>query len=223
MQRKVSDISKGVVMAKEWILNSDMNRFQLNFKRNVGAVSEEIRKCAPHTIDDWREYYLSKVKPKEHIEELGRKLYIKITEVISAEVEKVTEDDCIEYMYNMVINRTFDGYMTEINTIYGQLHEILQVSIEPAPDEWDRLYNVDFFIKVKDKYIGLQVKPAGGVSHISQIFKEQQIQAKTHKIFTEKYGGKVFYVISIKVGNKKKIHNTDVVNKINDEINRLQA
>lgn len=24
-------------MAKEWILNSAMNRYQLNFKRNVGA------------------------------------------------------------------------------------------------------------------------------------------------------------------------------------------
>ncbi|MGD9732582.1 MAG: MjaI family restriction endonuclease [Desulfamplus sp.] len=34
-------------MAKEWILNSVLNRFQLNFKRNVGAVSEEIRKCSP--------------------------------------------------------------------------------------------------------------------------------------------------------------------------------
>ncbi len=30
-------------MAKEWILNSAMNRFQLNFKRNVGATSESIR------------------------------------------------------------------------------------------------------------------------------------------------------------------------------------
>ncbi len=29
-------------MAKEWILNSAMNRYQLNFKRNVGAVSESI-------------------------------------------------------------------------------------------------------------------------------------------------------------------------------------
>ena len=27
-------------MPKEWILNSATNRFQLNFKRNVGAVSE---------------------------------------------------------------------------------------------------------------------------------------------------------------------------------------
>ncbi|HQI39392.1 MAG TPA: MjaI family restriction endonuclease [Spirochaetota bacterium] len=44
-------------MAKEWILNSVMNRFQLNFKRNVVPTSESIRKCAPKTIDEWREYY----------------------------------------------------------------------------------------------------------------------------------------------------------------------
>ena len=101
-------------MAKEWILNSAMNRFQLNFKRNVGAVSEEIRKCASRTISDWEKYYFSKVRSKDDIEDLGRKLYIKITEVISSEVEELTENDCIEYMFNMVIGRTFDGYMTEI-------------------------------------------------------------------------------------------------------------
>jgi len=210
-------------MAKEWILNSAMNRFQLNFKRNVGAVSDEIRKCTPKNITEWENYYFSNVRSKQHVEELGRKLYIKITEVISAEVEDVTEKDCVEYMYNMVIGRTFDGYMTEIKTIYGQLQEILKVKIEHAPDEWDRLYNVDFFIKIKDKYIGLQVKPAGGVSHIPQIFKEQAIQAATHKEFTEKYGGRVFYVISIKEGNKKKIYNTEVFEEIKKEIKRLQS
>lgn len=30
-------------MAKEWVLNSATNRFQLNFKRNIGATSEAIR------------------------------------------------------------------------------------------------------------------------------------------------------------------------------------
>ena len=137
--------------------SSAMNRFQLNFKRNVGAVSEEIRKCVPKNIEDWKKYYFTNVRSKEHIEELGRKLYIKITEVISAEVEEITEEDCIRYMYGMVIDRTYDGYMTEIKTIYGQLQEILKLKIEPAPDEWDRLYNVDFFIKMNDKYIGLQI------------------------------------------------------------------
>jgi len=210
-------------MAKELILNSAMNRFQLNFKRNVGAVSEEIRKCSPKTLEDWKQYYFSNVRPKGHIEGLGRRLYIKITEVISAEVEEITEKDCIDYMYNMVISRTFDGYMTEVKTIYGQLQNALEVKIEPAPDKWDRLYNVDFFIKIKNKYIGLQIKPAGGVSHIPQIFKEQTIQAVTHKVFTEKYGGKVFYVISIKEGNKKKIHNTEVIEHIREEIRRLHA
>jgi len=92
-------------MAKEWILNSAMNRFQFNSKRNVGAVSEEIRKCAPKTIEEWKEYYFRNVRTKEHIEDLGRRLYIKITEVISAEVQEITEEDCIEYMFNMLIGR----------------------------------------------------------------------------------------------------------------------
>jgi hypothetical protein len=209
-------------MPKEWILNSAMNRFQLNFKRNVGAVSEEIRKCAPKTTEEWKEFYFRNVRTKEHIEDLGRKLYIKITEVISAEVEEITEEDCIEYMLNMVIDRTFDGYMTEIKTIYGQLEKILNMEIQPAPDEWDRLYNVDFFIKIGDRYIGLQIKPAGDVSHIPQIFKEHSIQEATHRKFTEKYGGEVFYVISIKEGGKKKIHNPEVIPEIEQEIKRLQ-
>ncbi len=205
-------------MAKEWILNSAMNRFQLNFKRNVGAVSEEIRKCSPKTIEDWKQYYFENVRSKEHIEELGKKLYIKITEVIASEVEDINEDECIQYMFNLVIDRTFDGYMTEIKTIYGQLQQIIDLKIEPAPDEWDRLYNVDFFIKVKEKYIGLQIKPVSGVAHIPEIYKERNNQLKTHKKFTEEFGGKVFYIYSIKDGDKKRIHNNEVLQEIQNEI-----
>jgi len=62
-------------MAKEWILNNVMNRFQLNFKRNVGATSENIRKCSPKPLDDWRKYYFDNVRNKEHIEELGKIIY----------------------------------------------------------------------------------------------------------------------------------------------------
>jgi len=209
-------------MAKEWILNSATNRFQLNFKRNVGPVSEEIRKCAPKTIKEWQDYYFKNVRSKEHLINLGKKLYIKISEVLVSEIDQITEEDCINYIFNLVINRTFDGYMTERKTIYEQLQDILKVKIEPAPDKWDRLFNVDFFIKINGKYIGLQIKPAGGVSHISQIFKERQLQEATHKKFTDKYGGKVFYVISIKESGKKKIYNTEVIEEIKKEIKRLK-
>lgn len=209
-------------MAKEWILNSATNRFQFNFSRNVGKVSEEIRKCSPKKKEDWEGYYYKNVRSKEHLIELGRKLYTKITEVLRAEIEDITEQDCIEFIINLVINRTFDGYMTEKETIYGQLQDILGVKIEPASDELDRLYNVDFFIKIKDKFIGLQIKPAGGVSHITQIFQEKAQQARTHEKFTAKYGGKVFYVVSIKENDKKKIHNKEVIEELKEEIKRLE-
>jgi len=170
-------------VAKEWILNSAMNRFQLNFKRNVGAVSEAIRKCSPRTISEWKNYYYKNVRPKDHIDDLGRKLYVKITEVISAEVESVTEEECILYMHQLVIDRTFDGYTTEIHTIHGQLANLIDLPIEPAPDDWDRGFNVDFSIKVGSKYIGIQIKPVSDVSMIPQIFKERSIQAETHARF----------------------------------------
>jgi len=208
-------------IAKEWILNSATNRFQLNFSRNVGKVSEEIRKCSPKILSDWEKYYYKNVRPKEHLIELGKKLHTKISEVLQAEIESITEEDCINFIINLVIKRTFEGYATEKQTIYGQLQEILNIKIEPAPDEWDRLYNVDFFIKVKNKFMGLRIKPAGGVSHIPQIFQEKNNQALTHKKFTDKFGGKVFYVISIKDGEKKKIHNMEVISEIKEEINRL--
>ncbi|HDP67805.1 MAG TPA: MjaI family restriction endonuclease [Candidatus Marinimicrobia bacterium] len=209
-------------MAKEWILNSAMNRFQLNFKRNVGPTSESIRKCEPKTLEEWREYYFSNVRSKDHIIDLGKKLYIKITEVISAEVEKITEQDCIDYMLQLVIDRTFDGYWTEIKTIYSQLEQELGYKIEPAPDQWDRLYNVDFFIKIKEKYIGLQIKPVNQGIQLSQIFKEKGLQQKTHVKFEKEFGGKVFYIFSSKANGKKVIMNPEVIEEIRTEINRLE-
>ena len=208
-------------MPKEWLLNSAMNRFQLNFKRNVGATSESIRKCSPKTLDEWREYYFSNVKPKEHIEDLGKKLYVKITEVIQSEVAEITEQDCIDYMIQLVIDRTFDGYQTEIQTIYGQLQNILNVKIEPAPNEWDRLFNVDFFIQVGEKYIGLQIKPINSGIQLPEIFKEYNLQAETHKKFTKVFSGKVFYIFSEKVNGKKEIANKEIIAEIKAEIKQL--
>ena len=138
-----------------------------------------------------------------------------------AEIEDVTEEDCINFIYNLVINRTFDGYQSEIQTIYGQLEKILGVKIEPAPDEWDRGYNVDYFIKINEKYIGLQIKPAG-FEYITQIINEREQQKKTHEKFTAKYDGKVFYIISITDGKNKIIHNPEVIEEIGAEIKRLK-
>ena len=169
--------------------------------------------------------YFKNVKSQSHIEELGRKLFVKITEVIQSEVLVITEEDCIEYMIQLVIDRTFDGYISEIQTVFGQLQKEIEEKIEPAPDVWDRLYNVDFYIKINDNFIGLQIKPIGNSDssglQLAQIFKEKSIQQNTHLKFSKKYNGKVFYIFSIKVNGKKIIHNTEVIQELKNEIKRL--
>lgn len=208
-------------MPKEWIINQANMRWQFNRPKNVGKVSELIRKFAPKSLNEWEEYYYKNVYPKQHLEELGRRLYLKVTEVCLAEIESITEQDCIDFVIGLVISRTYDGYQSEIQTIYGQLQQALGVKIEPAPDEWDRGYNVDFFIRVKDKYIGLQIKPSG-YAYITQIINELEFQKKTHERFTTKYGGKVFYIISVKQGKRKIIYNPEVIEEIRREIERLK-
>ncbi len=207
-------------MAKEWILNQSMNRWGLNKKRSVGPVSELIRKCQPKTQMDWQEYYYDNVHDEKYIEELGKKLYIKITEVIQFEIEEVTEEDCINYIKEVVIKRTYDGYVNEIQTVYGQLQEQIVRPIEAAPDEWDRLFNVDFFIKVNEKYIGIQIKPIT-FEHTFEQHRWQMMQDNSHKKFKGKYGGNVYTIFSAKKDKKKYIVNADIIPSINDEIQSL--
>jgi hypothetical protein len=209
-------------MPSEWILNQANMRWGLTKKNKVGPVSELIRTCAPKTLQEWQDYYYNNAYNKQYLETLGKRLYIKITEVCLAEIENITEGDCINFIINLVINRTYDGYQSEIQTIYGQLQQLLGVKINPAPDEWDRGYNVDFFIQVGDHFIGLQIKPAG-YAYITQIVNELKFQEKTHDKFTKKYGGKVFYIISIKEEKRNIIYNPEVIEEIRNEIDRLKG
>lgn len=210
-------------MPKEWVLNSANMRWGLNKKTQVGAVSEEIRKCSPKKLADWENYYYTKIYPKSHLVELGKKLYVKITEVIRSEIDEISEEDCINFVIDLVISRTYQGYVSEKETVYGQLQDILKVKIEAAPDEWDRGYNVDFFIKINNNHIGLQIKPTG-YAYMPQIINERIQQKETHEKFTKKYGGKVFYVFSVKdeATKKKVIANKEVIAEIKSEIERLK-
>jgi len=220
-------------MAKEWVLNMANGRWGLTKKNKVGPVSAWIRECSPKNVSDWEKFYFQKLKnflkeqninldPREYLVGLGKTLYVKVTEVLRAEIDEVTEKDCIEYIKNLVINRTFDGYVTEKKTIYGQLQDILKMKIEPAPDEWDRIYNVDFFIKVGNKYIGLQIKPTT-FEHAPEFARKwKEAYKNSHEKFTKKFGGKVFIVLSTKKEDQKVIYNTNVISEIKKEIKRLQ-
>lgn len=220
-------------MAKEWVLNIAFNRWQFNRPRYVGRLSEAIRECAPKTLEEWEQYYLNQTSlpgikqkfgetMKEHLQEVGRRLYAKISEQLRAEIDDITEEDCIRYVREVVINRTYEGYQTEKRTVYEQLESQLGVKLEPAPDEWDRIYQVDFYIPVGEKAIGIQIKPTT-YEQTPEPHKWREWMQKSHERFKKDQGGQVFIVFSVKKGKAKEIANHEIVDEIKQEIERLKA
>ena len=215
--------AKGISLKfkREWLLNRATNRFQLNYRRSVGPTSENIRKCKPKSLEEWEGYYYENVRPKTHIENLGEKLFQKIKTVVKEEIEKVSEEECVEYMKNLVINRVYDGYIREIMTVKEILEKELEVEIFEAPEEWDKLYGVDYCIKVNSKYVGLQIKPETYAT--SQLVKSIYNQLKEqHARFEQEMGGKAFIVVSVgKKGERGKIVNNEVIEEIKKEVRKL--
>jgi hypothetical protein len=215
---------------REALLNYGMNRWGLNKAQSVGPTSELIRKCAPNTFEEWETFYFNNAKQKkrngmkitqEYIRELGERLYIKLSEVVQNELESIEKEESIDYAYNLVLNRTYEGYRSEIETIYGQLESILGVKIHPAPDEWDRAFSVDFYIQIGSKYIGLQIKPIESGQALNQ-YQWIRMHEVNHEKFKKNFGGKVFFIYSVKSGKKKKIYNVEVITEIREEISRLE-
>jgi hypothetical protein len=213
-------------LAKEWILNIATNRWGLNKKNSVGPVALWIRECVPKTLSDWEQYYLQKLaeflkekkinlKPDEYITYLGQKLYVKISETLTAEINDVTEADCIEYIRNLIINRTYEGYHNEVKTIYEYLENIFGIKIYPAPDKWDRIYNVDFYLRAPNRLIGLQIKPLT-YEQLPEIHKWRKWLERTHEKFKEEEGGDVFIIFTTTKDRKKIIYNQEVIDQIRE-------
>ena len=113
---------------RETLLNYGLNRWGLNKAHSVGPTSELVRKCSPNSFEEWETFYFDHAVQKkrngikitrEYITDLGRKLYIKLSEVVQNELESVQEEECIDYAYNLVLNRTYEGFWsTGTNRIY---------------------------------------------------------------------------------------------------------
>ena len=102
---------------RETLLNYGLNRWGMNKASSVGKTSELIRKCSPSTLQEWEEFYFKNaVQNKkggvkvthEYIVELGKTLYIQLSEKVHNELTSITEEECIDYVYNLIINRTYD-------------------------------------------------------------------------------------------------------------------
>ena len=164
------------------------------------------------------------LRPEDYLNDLGTRLYTKTTEVLQSEIEDVTLEDCVAYIWDLVIQRTFEGYKTEKRTVYEQLAgrlKDLRVAVETAPDEIDRIYNVDFVSRVKGKMVRIQIKPIT-YQQMPEAHKWLEWQGETHERFTDRFGGQVFLIFSVTEGKQKRIANPETIEDIRNEVVRLR-
>lgn len=149
-------------------------------------------------------------------------LYTKITEVVIPEWQEafnqLTKEDCIDYIYNLTINRTFDGYLREKSVINDGLAKIFSDTVfEESDPELDHAGDIDYVAKIGDKAIGIQIKPVTAKANFGAYSLTERMKA-SFADFTEKYGGKVFIVFSL----DGEIANKEVIEEIKTEIQRLK-
>lgn len=81
--------------------------------------------------------------------ELGTRLYEKITDVVIPEWQEafnnLTLQDCVDYIHNLTINRTFDGYIREKSVVNHGLAKIFtNIKFEESPPELDHAGDIDY-------------------------------------------------------------------------------
>ena len=220
---------------KEKVLNYTSNTYQLTRPNKVGEVMALIRECQPKALEEWEKFYFEKAYTKtkqpvkitkETLEELGERLYSKITEVVipewTAAFQDLTIEDCKEYIYQVTIVRTFDGFLLEKSVVNDGLAKIFpDVEFEESDPELDHAGDIDYIGKIGDKAFGIQIKPITANANFGN-YKVTERMSGSFQDFEEKYGGKVFVIFSARMGNKKDIVNKDVIEEIRKEIERLK-
>lgn len=217
---------------KEKVLNYACQTYQLSRPNKVGAVMALIRECQPQTIEEWEKWYLENAETagkntckitKESLTELGERLYAKITEVVIPEWQEafaqLTEQDCINYIFNLTINRTYDGYIREKSVVYDGLALLFpELTFEESDPELDHAGDIDYIVRLNNKAIGIQIKPTTAKANFGNYSPSERMKANFTD-FTNKFGGKVFIVFSL----DGEIANKDVIEEIRKEIARLRV
>lgn len=215
---------------KERVLNYACQTYQLSRPNKVGAVMALIRDCQPASFEEWEEWYFENAHTTgknstkitvESLKELGERLYAKITEVVIPEWEaafrELTEQDCIDYIYNLTINRTYDGYLREKSVINDGLAKIFpDIVFEESNPELDHAGDIDYIAKVGEKCIGIQIKPITASANFGSYSLTERMKA-SFEAFKEQFGGEVFIVFSL----DGEIANKDVIEQIREEIVRI--
>ena len=217
---------------KEFLLNYTNRRWGLTKTNKVGEVMALIRTCQPRTFHEWSKWYFSNAKTntknpqrisEETLYELGERLYVKLKEIVIPEVEAaikgITFENCIDYIYNLVINRTYDGFINEKFIVIEKLGKRFpSIIFEETDPMLDHAGDIDYIGQVGKKCFGIQIKPITASASLGNYDVSARMK-QSFDDFTDKFSGNVFIVFS---DDQKIVNQESLYSQIDDEIKRLR-
>ena len=216
---------------KEKVLNYACQTYQLSRPNKVGTVMALIRECQPKSFEEWQKWYFENAYTEgkapikitdEILNELGNRLYDKIVSTVIPEwteaFNQLTLQDCVDYIFNLTVNRTYDGFIREKSVIEDNLaKKFPNVKFEESEPEIDHAGDIDYLGWVGNKAFGIQIKPVTAKANFGNYSATERMKA-SFDAFTKKFGGQVFVVFSI----DDKIKNSEVIEEMKLEVERLK-
>ncbi|MDP2166898.1 MAG: MjaI family restriction endonuclease [Thermodesulfovibrionales bacterium] len=216
---------------KEKVLNYTSNTYHLTRPKKVDAVMALMRECQPKTFEEWESFYFEKAftktktpikVTKEILTELGIRLYEKITQVVVPEwteaFSQITLQDCIDFVYEVTIHRTYDGFIREKSVVNDYLaKKFPAIKFEESDPELDHAGDIDYLGWVGERAFGIQIKPITAQSSFGNYSVSERMKASFEE-FTERFCGKGFIIFC----EEKKIKNEEVLRAIEAEVARLK-
>ncbi len=216
---------------KEKVLNYACQTYQLSRPNKVGTVMALIRECQPQSIEEWEKWYFENAFTdgkksfkitQDSLNELGNRLYAVITETVIPEWQEafrnLTLQDCVDYIHNLTINRTFDGYIREKSVVnHGLAKHFPSIKFDESSAHLDHAGDIDYLGYVGEKAFGIQIKPITAKSNFGNYSASERMKA-SFESFEDEFGGKVFIIFSL----DGEIANKNILQEIENEISRLQ-
>lgn len=142
-------------MSYERLLNYYYNIGGYNKPERIGYMMSLIRNLRPLTVEEWEIWYTDNIHDRDYIEGLSIEMYNSIPSQY-----EITSAMCIDYVYDVMFRRTFQGYNKEKQALKF-LRQCVSKYVQEAPKEWDTEYFIDFFIPECETHpiIGIQLKP----------------------------------------------------------------
>ena len=166
-----------------------------------------IRDCQPSSFDEWQ-YGISKMLIPQ--EKIRRKSQSKVSmNWVNGCMQKLRKSwfrngkqlfvnwqnrTAFDYIYNLTINRTYDGYIREKSVINDGLVKVFpNINFEESDPELDHAGDIDYIAKIGDKAIGIQIKPITASANFGSYSLTERMKV-SFESFKERYGGNVFIV-----------------------------